>query len=109
MVITANRFHDLLGKALKQGLKELDNAVDLYLWARDHLRQLHKIDPNYTQYQTVIKIRQAFRVDPTQYLRIAQRLGGGIEPHQIETGRRLIQRFGLLRGKTQTDFLAAKR
>lgn len=92
--ITARRFDGLLNKALKKGEEGLDEAVDLYLWARDNLKAMHRVDPNYTQGQTITAIQRVFNVDPEVYIRTACRLGGGPKQSHATAGRRLIKKLG---------------
>lgn len=92
--ITAKNFEKKLSIAISQGEEGLDRAVGLYLWARDHLKEIHKVDCNYKQEDTIVQIKRVFNIDPEVYIRTAARIGGGTEPEKVEKGRSIIKRFG---------------
>jgi len=93
MVITPKTWNEQFGVALKKGQDGLDEAVGLYLWARDHMKELHKVDPNYTQDRTASEIARVWNISVDTYCRTVVRLGGGTDPESIEKGRAVIRRF----------------
>lgn len=88
-------FKKRLQAALKKGEEGLDEAVDLYLWARKNIKAMHRVDPGYTQESTITAIRRVWNIDPQDYLRAACRLGGGTEQKHADLGRAMIKRFGV--------------
>jgi hypothetical protein len=93
MVITPKTWQEQFGSALKKGQDGLDEAVGLYLWARDHLKELHKVDPDYTQDRTASEISRVWNISVDTYCRTVVRLGGGTDPESVEKGRAVIRRF----------------
>jgi len=93
MVITPKTWNEQFGAALKKGQDGLDDAVGLYLWARDHMKELHKVDPNYTQDRTASEISRVWNISVDTYCRTVVRLGGGTDEASIEKGRAVIRRF----------------
>lgn len=91
----AKSWHKEFKAALVQGEGGLDGAVGLYLWARDHIRELHQVDKKFRQDWVIVQIQRVWNIDPEDYVRTAARLGGGTEPHEMEKGRKVIKRFGL--------------
>ncbi len=95
VTVSVRTFFKRFDGALTQGEKGLDEAVGLYLWARDHLKELHKVDKKYTQTWAITQIKRVYNIDPEVYIRTAARLGGGLDRQHLEDGRKLIKRFGV--------------
>lgn len=93
MVITPKTWQEQFGVALKKGQDGLDEAVGLYLWARDHMKELHKVDPDYQQDRTAAEISRVWNISVDTYCRTVVRLGGGSDPGSVEKGRAVIRRF----------------
>ena len=94
MNVTAKTFHKVFADALHKGEDGLRDAVELYLWARDHLKEMHAVDPTYTQEWAISNINRFWNVNAETFLRTAVRLGGGAEPDQRKKGYDMIFRFG---------------
>lgn len=80
---------------LESGEKTLDLLVDAYLWAGPHLKEIHRVSPDYEQRWLLAEIRRIFNVDVPVYARTAKKLGGGASTEQFEEGKAIINRFGI--------------
>ena len=94
-MITPNTWKELFDSALLKGQQGLDEAVGLYLWARDHLKELHLVDPSYNQEDTAMRIAQVWNMSVNTYCRTVARLGNGLDKKSIDRGRSVVRRFGL--------------
>lgn len=92
MNITVKSFQSQLDKAIKMGEMGLDIVIECYLYAQNpgRLKEIRKIQPDYTQEATTNAILRTWKIHPEIYLRIASKLGGG----DIDTGRSVIKKFG---------------
>lgn len=95
MHFTAKTFYETVLKLLQDSDKNLERLLDAYLWAQDHLKEIHAIMPTYEQRWLASEMRRIFNVDVTTYVRTARRLGGGTKPEQFEKGKELVKRFGV--------------
>jgi len=94
-MITPNTWKELFDSALAMGQQGLDEAVGLYLWARDHLKELHLVDPSYNQENTAMRIAQVWNMSVDTYCRTIARLGNGLDHKSISRGRSVVRKFGL--------------
>jgi hypothetical protein len=94
MKVTPRTFRKAFEIALKKGEEGMDACVGLYLWARDHQKELHAADPKHSQDWVLLQIRRVFNTDAEVYVRTAIRLGGGKRAEQVAKGRAIIKRFG---------------
>lgn len=92
--ITIKNFQGIIEGAIRAGEGALDDAIDAYLWARIHIKEVHKAYPKYRQSDSADAIRRVFNVEPDTYLRTACRLGGGDDQEACDAGRSIIKRVG---------------
>jgi hypothetical protein len=93
--VSVKNFNATLDRNLKLGEDGIDRCVDLYIWSRAHIKELHKHDATFTQEYVVQRITRCLNVDPVVYLRTASRLGGGESADCVQAGREMIKRFGI--------------
>jgi hypothetical protein len=94
-MITPNSWKVQFEAALKKGQEGLDEAVGLYLWARDHLKESHLVDHEYNQEDTAIRIAQVWNMSVDTYCRTVSRLGNGSDVASVNRGRAIVKKFGL--------------
>lgn len=92
MTLTVQSFQKSLDKAIEMGEAGLDLAIECYLYAQvpGKLKEIRKLQPDFTQEATANAIRRVWKIDPVVYLRIASKLGDG----DIGVGRDAMKKFG---------------
>jgi hypothetical protein len=80
---------------LEAGEKALETLVDAYLWAGHHLKEIHRVNPEYEQRWLLSEVRRIFNVDVPVFARTAKKLGGGSETQNFEEGKAVIAKFGV--------------
>jgi hypothetical protein len=80
-------------EAIRKGQEGLDEAVGLYLWARDHLKEMHLVYPGYQQEDTASEIARVWGIGVEGYCRTAIKLGGGSDPESMARGRAIITKY----------------
>lgn len=93
--ITVKNYEKLFSAAIKKGKDGFDQAIDIYLWIRDHIKEVHRHDPDHRQEEAAAIIQQVWNFEPAAYLHAARRLGGGNDVGSIKKGREIIKRFGI--------------
>jgi hypothetical protein len=103
MRINAKTFFSTFSKALSLGEEGLDSAIQHYLWARKHNRELHAVRKSYRQEDTISEIMRVWSIDPERYVRTAHKLGGGTSSKQFAAGCALLKRIGALEAFRGTE------
>ena len=91
----AKTFLDEVKSRIGRAEDDLDWFIDAYLWARLHLKQIHKHFPEYSNDWLRTEIKRVFSTDPAVYVRTAQRLGGGSGKKEFALGRAIVKSFGV--------------
>jgi len=89
--VTLSSYHSLRKSLLKKGKAARREIIELYNYGSNNLKELKLLDDNYCHDNFRWEIRQVFNVDPSEFVRIATRIGGGRKKTQFERGLDILE------------------
>ena len=84
---------------VKNHIEASENALswlmNAYLWAGEHLKEIHRRWPDYTQEWLVSEIQRVYNINPVVYARTLRTLGNGTDNAATQRGFNAMNKFGV--------------
>lgn len=94
MKFSAKTFVSDVVEHINGGRLSLEYLIAAYGWGFEHIKEIHKYSPGYTQAWIETEIKKVFNIDPQSYALLCRRLGGGASTQQKERGFMIVRKFG---------------